>query len=296
MDNINKLCMFNSKVIRKLHAPIKLQRRFNAFRHNRIKKKLQGYLANAEYQDVCPLNENAKYIWMFWAQGYDSMPDLVSKCIETVKKNCGHAQVILLTAENFEEYATLSDWIVDKFRNGIISPMYFSDALRFNLLKNHGGLWLDATDFVIDEITDDYFSDLCTVSGLPDNEHFFIAEGRWHTALFGGSKNHPLFQFMDNFFSKYWKENDESVDYFMTDYALEYAYQNNIGNFKEYIDSNKGKVDPQFVNLQPHLNDLFNSKQWDEYVKNTKIFKLTYKMKFNEDDNTFYKFIIRNFI
>ena len=175
MDNINKLYMLNSKIIRKLHAPIKFQRKFNAFRHNRIKKKLQDYLVSAKYQDKGTLDENPKYIWVFWAQGYDSMPDLVSKCIETVKKNSGNAQVILLTAENFEKYATLPEWIVDKFRSGIISPMYFSDALRFNLLKNHGGLWLDATDFVIDEITDDYFTGLCTVSGLPDDEHFFIA-------------------------------------------------------------------------------------------------------------------------
>ena len=189
--------MLNSKIIRKLRAPIKFQRKFNAFRHDRIRRKLQDYLVNAEYQCKSSLDESVNYIWMFWAQGYDSMPDLVSKCIETVKKNSGNAQVILLTAENFEKYATLPEWIVDKFRSGIISPMYFSDALRFNLLKNHGGLWLDATDFVIDEITDEYFSDLCTVSSLSDEEHFFIAEGRWHTALFGGSKNHPLFQGMD---------------------------------------------------------------------------------------------------
>ena len=157
-------------------------------------------------------------------------------------------------------------------------------------------MWLDATDFVIDEITDDYFSDLCTVSGLSDDEHFFIAEGRWHTALFGGAKNHPLFQFMDSFFSNYWKENDESVDYFMTDYALEYAYQNNIGNFREYIDLNKGKIDPQFVDLQPHLNDLFNSEQWNSYIKDTKIFKLTYKMKLKKSNDTFYNFLIKHFL
>ena len=295
MDNTNKLCMFNSKVIRKLHAPIKFQRKFNAFRHDRIKKKLQDYLVSAKYQYKSSLDESVNYIWVFWAQGYDKMPDLVSKCIETIKKNSGNAQVILLTAENFKEYATLPEWIMDKFENGIISPMYFSDALRFNLLKNHGGLWLDATDFVIDEITDSYFSDLCTVSGLPDDEHFFIAEGRWHTALFGGSKNHPLFQFMDSFFSNYWKENDESVDYFMTDYALEYAYQNNIGNFKKYIDSNKGKVDPQFVDLQPHLNDQFNSKQWNNYIRDTRIFKLTYKIKLKKNNDTFYDFLIKNY-
>lgn len=288
--------MFNSKVIRKLHAPIEFQRKFNAFRHNRIKKKLHDYLVNAEYQDKSISNGNSKYIWVFWAQGYDSMPDLVLKCIETVKKNNGNAQVILLTAENFEKYATLPKWIVNKFRNGIINPMYLSDALRFNLLKNYGGLWLDATDFVIDEITDDYFSDLCTVSGLSDDEHFFIAEGRWHTALFGGTKNHPLFQFMDSFFSNYWKENDESVDYFMTDYALEYAYQNNIGNFREYIDLNKGKIDPQFVDLQPHLNDLFNSEQWNNYIKDTKIFKLTYKTKLKKSNDTFYNFLIKHFL
>lgn len=296
MDNINKLCMLNSKIIRKLHAPINLQRSFNAYRHNRIKKKLQSYLNISKYNNNEIMVQTPKIIWIFWAQGYDSMPDLVLECIKSIQKNRGNAQVILLTAENFSKYATLPDYIVDKFKNGIINPMYFSDALRFNLLKNRGGLWLDATDFAIDTIPDKYFSKLCTVSGIPDDEHFFIAEGRWHTALFGGQKGHPLFQFMDSFFANFWKENNESVDYFMTDYALEYAYQNNIGNFKNYIDSNSGKIDPKFVELQLYLNDQFDQDKWEKLIEDTQIFKLTYKMKVSRKNSTFYSFLKKNYV
>lgn len=285
--------MLNSKVIRKLHAPVKIQRKFNKFRHDRIKRKLQSYLINADYHNETKSKENSKIIWVFWAQGYNSMPDLVANCIKTIQKNKGNARVILLTSENFDNYAKLPNYIINKFKNGTISPMYFSDVLRFNLLRNYGGLWLDATDFAIDTVSDDYFSGLCTVSGIPDNEHFFVAEGRWHTALFGGPKEHPLFQFMDNFFASFWKENDESVDYFMTDYALDYAYVNNIGNFKDYIELNRGKVDPNFVELQLYLNRKFDYDKWKSLTKNTRIFKLTYKMKLNKKNNTFYRFIIK---
>lgn len=285
--------MLNSKVIRKLHAPIKFQRKFNTFRHDRIKKKLQSYLINAEYHNETEFKKESKIIWVFWAQGYKSMPEVVANCIKTIQKNRGNAKVILLTIENFDSYAKLPDYIISKFRNGTINPMYFSDVLRFNLLRNYGGLWLDATDFVIDTVSNNYFSDLCTVSGIPDNEHFFIAKGRWHTALFGGPKEHPLFQFMDNFFANFWKENDESVDYFMTDYALDYAYDNNIGGFKDYIELNKGKIDPNFVELQPYLNKKFDHAIWKSLTKDTRIFKLTYKIKLNKKNNTFYRFIIK---
>lgn len=296
MDNFNKICMFNSKVIRKLRAPISFQRNFNTYRHNRIKKELKKYFVNIDYKKDLPTKENNRIIWVFWAQGYNAMPELVSNCIKTIKKNKGDAKFIFLTSENFDEYAMLPESIINKFRNGMISPMYFSDALRFNLLRNYGGLWMDATDFVIDELPDKYFSSLCTVSGIPDNEHFFIAEGRWHTALFGGVKNHPLFQFMDNFFASYWDENDASADYFMTDYALEYAYRNNIGNFREYIDSNKKKLSPHFVDLQPHLNDKYNKIQWEKIKANTTVFKLTYKKNLEKGTGTFYDFLIENYV
>lgn len=295
MDYINKTCMFISKVNRKLHIPLKLQRSFNAYRHSRIKKKLQGYFSAVNYNNGLT-GENSKIIWVFWSQGYDKIPDVVSNCIKTIQENSGCSKVVLLTAKNFKQYANLPEWIVDKFESGAISPMYFSDALRFNLLKNYGGLWLDATDFVISPVTDKYFSDLCTVSGIPDDEHFFIAKGRWHTALFGGRSNHPLFQFMDSFFTNYWKDNDEPVDYFMTDYALDYAYQYNIGGFKEFIDSNRGKTDPEFVSLQPWLNDQFNEQKWKSLKKNTQVFKLTYKMNLSKKSDTFYSFIIEKYV
>jgi hypothetical protein len=60
---------------------------------------------------------------------------------------------------------------------GKMTVTHFSDILRFNLLKNNGGLWLDATIFVNKPIPEKYFTPIFTCSGFPDKDYFFVARG-----------------------------------------------------------------------------------------------------------------------
>ncbi len=39
--------------------------------------------------------------------------------------------------------------VLEGFETGKISVQTFSDILRFNLLKNNGGMWIDATIFFV---------------------------------------------------------------------------------------------------------------------------------------------------
>ena len=93
-------------------------------------------------------SENNGNIWIFWWQGYDTAPLLVKKCIDSIIKNAGNHPVILITKENWKNYADIPDYIIEKVEKGIITLTHFSDILRMSLVSEHGGLWLDATIFV----------------------------------------------------------------------------------------------------------------------------------------------------
>ena len=85
---------------------------------------------------------------------------------------------------------------------------------------------------------------------------------------------------MDNFFRIYWKYNDKLIDYFLIDYALNYAWNNNLGGFK----FSKKNINPDLFKLQGILNEKYDSDLFKKITKNTRAFKLSYKKKINTNN------------
>lgn len=85
-------------------------------------------------------------IWMCWLQGLEQAPQLVVNCVESVRRHaCEGQQVIVLTAQNYGQYAALPQVMVDKWQRGIITNTHFSDLIRIYALARYGGYWIDAT-------------------------------------------------------------------------------------------------------------------------------------------------------
>ena len=84
-------------------------------------------------------------IWVCWWQGRDSMPDIVKACYNSILMHAGNHPVILITGDNYHEYVTLPDCILQKWKAGNITLTHLSDILRMLLLKAHGGIWMDST-------------------------------------------------------------------------------------------------------------------------------------------------------
>lgn len=95
---------------------------------------------------VCRPQESAQLpIWQAWLQGEENAPDIVKKCLASVKYHCPDRTINLVTEENYENYISMPAHVVDKYRAGIISKIHFSDVLRLLLLQRYGGTWIDAT-------------------------------------------------------------------------------------------------------------------------------------------------------
>lgn len=283
----NNIELTISKVLRRLPFK-KTEYKYNIHRHNRVKGELAPFFDEA-YNTFTRYSEHQvnNTIWIFWWQGEDSMPPVVLKCYKSVLANAGEKKVVLITKNNIKSYTDIPDYIFDKLESGNITFTHFSDILRANLLKNNGGLWMDATLYVIRSLDKIDLSKLYYCSGYP-SDSFNISYGRWTGFFMGGPSGMDLMSFMDQVYRIYWKTESEIPDYFFIDYALDYAWNKDLSGFKslqnEYKDNN-----PNLFNLQGLTNKKFNQKDWDNLVSSTSVFKLSYKKRLKLDQlDSFY--------
>ncbi len=84
-----------------------------------------------------------KTIWMCWFQGWDKAPEITEKCLESWKHYNSDWDIVLLDESNYKDYIS-----IDKELPGLkTNYISLGDILRLFLLKEHGGVWADATIF-----------------------------------------------------------------------------------------------------------------------------------------------------
>lgn len=279
---MNNFSFFVAKILQRIPFISPIRYKFNIYRHHKNMAVLEPYFVqslksiNSKHSKI-PFSNT---VWVFWWQGQENMPLLTKKCFQSLLKNKGSYKVVLITQENVKQYAKLPEYIYKKLQNGQISITHFSDILRFNLLLQYGGLWLDSTVLVTKSLDNLQINKLFTCSGYDPNSSFNVSNGRWTGFIFGGEAGSELFNFMNAFFIDYWKDNNQLRDYFMIDYALNYAWQKNLSEFQKCTELNKF-VAPNLFKLQGLLNETYNKKDATNLQKNTFLFKLSNRKKLN---------------
>lgn len=275
-----------AKLLRRLPAK-NLSDNFNMYRHRKIQNQLKPIFEKAFQSFTKYETHNVNNtIWIFWWQGEDSMPDIVKKCYNSVQRFCGNKKIVLITKDNIRDYTDISENIYLKLNSGVITFTHFSDILRANLLKNNGGLWMDATMYVTNSLDNIELKELLyRVSQSKDT--FNISFGRWTGFFMGGPSGMDIMSFMDRLYQCYWEEYDELIDYFLIDYALDYAWNKNLSGFKSLEDKYKN-IDPNLFDMQKFLNSKYDEMFWNNLTRNTNLFKLSYKKKINEKDDNVY--------
>lgn len=278
-------------IYRKLYKAIEL---------NKVKKinyaleKLYPYLdknivvENTEIKDNYP-----KYIWQLWFQGENNAPLIVKKCLKSVKKYCPpEYKVIVLDNNTIEDWIEVSPIIKEKYNKGIINHAHYSDYIRTCLLAKYGGIWIDATVMLTDnipqKILDQYM--FCFKNNLwylhktsPSIELFNYFLNLDNASGFYGSNwfllsvpNNPIFILLKEAIKKYWQNNDKLCHYFMYHILFSlYVIENPVCklNFDNMISlSNR---EPHL--LQSALNYPFDKNLFEEIKKMSPIHKLTYK-------------------
>ena len=190
-----------------------------------LQAKLQSVIDSFKQVDWSPepaARTEERLIWVFWWQGEDAMPDIVRMCCDFIRLRAGlGARVIVLSKDNLARHVVFPDFVMRKLDAGLITLAQFTDIVRVHLLHQHGGLWLDATVYVSQEIPDEVFAPFFTIRHQRIVK--YAALGRWTGFALGGQKGGVLFAFLSAAICKYWERQHLLVDYYLLDYLINLA-------------------------------------------------------------------------
>lgn len=236
-------------------------------------------------------------IWQFWWQGKDNAPPLVKRCMESVRRHSRGWQVVVIDEQNLSQYVDIPSFIAEKHRSGIISHTHFSDYLRAKLLQTHGGVWIDATVLLTEDISEQILkaktfafktSLWASVDDIPSAESFLgVVRTADNTRIGGGGnacsswflaacRDSALMSVVAQALEWYWESATELVDYFLFHFLLSYAVAANEACRKEFV------AMPMKINLKPHmllfkLTEPFEADQWRILRETSPVHKLSYK-------------------
>lgn len=234
-------------------------------------------------------------IWCCWCQGEDNMPEVVKSCYNSIKKySCNHP-VTLITDENLSEYISLPQNVQEKRSAGLISLTHYSDIARMFLLKNYGGIWLDATILLtqsIDSIVDTS-KNFWTFRHASTNHN--VSAGLWTSYFIASGKGNVIPEYIYYSLIKWWSGNDKVMDYLLLDYIFKAGYDA-IPQIKSLIDDLPVKHISKLVKT---LKNSYTDHLWTELTSQNGFHKLTWKKSFPLTDKygsqTLYNFILSNY-
>ncbi|WP_278396478.1 glycosyltransferase family 32 protein [Acinetobacter venetianus] len=150
------------------------------------------------YADIIVLNpteKNAiipKIIWMYW-EGV--LPQFVEKCVENIRTKNPDYVVNFLTPDNVKEFCD-----IDYRRLAHATPQQKADLIRFDLIYQYGGIWLDASTIVYENL--DWIQQLVTENQT--NSFAYYRKKNTTCPNFPVLENWLLASSAKNVFFKYW--------------------------------------------------------------------------------------------
>ena len=229
-----------------------------------------------KYKDISirseKIGENSP-IWVCWWQGEEQMPEVVQVCYQSIKEHAGKHPVILITSSNQDVYLNIPELIRCKYEEGKISRTHYSDIARMYLLKEYGGIWMDITNFLtqeVDQFVDIHRSYWTCRHITPYNN---VSRGLWTSYFSASGKNHLIPSYIYDSLIHWWSENDTIIDYLLMDYVFKIGYDM-IPAFREEIDTIPLI---QIGLLRKVLCKEFDLKEWDYYCGQAGFHKLSYK-------------------
>ena len=257
--------------------------------YNYLKKNYFQFLIEYKIHDNLD-HKTSNYVWVCWFQGIDNnTPTVVKRCIQSMYDNLKQEEIILLTDENFPNYVSLPDFIMKKYKDGIITKTHMTDILRLELLIKYGGIWIDSTVLCTGEIPG-YIqdSDLFIYQNLkPGRDGDAVALSSWFIAA---KTNNKVLMATQKLMYEYWKKNNTLIDYFLIHNFLRMSLE-------RFPDEEDKLI--KFPNSTPHILLLdmfkpFDRNKWDVIKSMTPIHKLAYKRTEEEMSRkgTYYDYII----
>lgn len=259
------------------YLPYRIKHKLHQWKHCQTEKYIYNIIGQFQIQNtVSEYCNNPKEapIWYCWLQGENSLPAIPRLCLDSLKKNANNHPVYFITSENYKQYVNIPYRIETLFNEGKISYAHFSDILRFNLINQNGGLWVDSTILLTSPIDEAIFEQQFYSIKIQEFGNF-ISRCRWCGFFIVGAKHNKLTSTVCDIFNRYWAHEDCLIDYFLIDYAINIAYESDT-EIKNIID-NINPSNPHIYSLSSCLSENYTYDRIKLLTSDTAIFKLNWK-------------------
>ena len=252
----------------------------------KLRRKAKIDESNTDKKEVT--KEFPKIIWTMWQQGEAQMPETVKATVKTIKEFAERSgcKFHLLTDKNLERFVNIPKDIKEKYKKKELSAAHYSDIIRFSILYQYGGIWMDATLFVSPYATLEMFEgDFFSLNHPPLNTNKMertICDYKWSGFFLVGQKGESHFRHIRDLYIYYVRKYPIFIHYLMMDYFIISEYVTNH-EFRKLVNDLPVLAPAERVwFLREHADKFFDEKEWEEVLKMTPILKTTYKINEKE--------------
>jgi len=230
--------------------------------------------------------DTSKNIFILWFQGFNNAPDVVKQCANSWKHYNPDWNIIELDNDNLSNFIRLNEYIPDIDKK-TINYTALSDIVRVLLLKTYGGVWVDATTFCNKPLTswlENYTREGFFAFNNPGRDRLLST---WF--LYADKDNYLIDKWV-NAVINYYKIKDKPHAYFWVHYLFGDLYKAD-NRFKANWDKVLklpafGKNGPYYLQGNKKLSRLSSQNKTDIDSKIAPLYKLTYKCKFPNYDES----------
>ncbi|MBN1325138.1 MAG: hypothetical protein JW974_02880 [Alphaproteobacteria bacterium] len=240
-----------------------------------IPNYLKRYLhaAAAVQETLAVKNDENEKVYSIWQQGEEAALPIIKACFKSMRKHLNQ-ELVVINDKTLSEYINLPEIIIEKYKRGYISRAHFADICRVELLYNHGGVWLDATNFVTSPIPQnildqDFFVYMTGSAGSP---YSFI-----QNCFIRSRKGSYLLGAWRAMIHEYWKNENRIFDYFMHQLMFKTLVENDPRAKKYFAEMLHIDQDPTHTLWWKYRDIPFNQKVFDRVTSDAFFQKTEFK-------------------
>lgn len=160
-------------------------------------------------------------IWMVWLQGEANIPASCQMYVDSVRRCNPNRDVRILGWNEAMQLLDLPKYITDGYLQATLPPALITDYIRFALLEQYGGIWMDCTLFQVKETPDVVLDKpMWSVKGLRNFTYASaMPDGLGWQSYYLASQPHALFnKVVLDLFDEYFARYKYAIDYFLVFY------------------------------------------------------------------------------
>ena len=186
-------------------------------------------------------------------------------------------ELIVLDENSIFDWISLPEVIVKKWKAGKIRAAHFSDICRVELLYRHGGIWLDATDFVTAPVPDiieqsDFF---VYMSGNNIRGSYSFIQN----CFIRSKKGNVLLGIWRDAILKYWTHENSVINYFTHQLLFRIVTEENNSASSEFKKMPRIDQDPTHTLWKDYCMEPYDKEKFERLTSGAFFQKTNYKDK-----------------